>query len=103
MFSALALALALATPLPAPAQPRQCAARATILGTLADTFGETRRGVGVAGASGGQSAVVELFAAPQTGTWTITVTLPNGITCLLASGQGWEAVAEERPATGDPA
>ncbi len=103
MFSALALALALAAPLPTQAQPRQCAARATILATLGDTFRETRRGMGVAGATAGATAVVELFASAETGTWTITITLPNGRTCLIASGQGWEGVVEEVPAKGDPA
>jgi hypothetical protein len=59
-------------------------------------FGETRRGMGLAG----QSAVVELFASAETGTWTVTATLADGTTCLVASGQGWEPVTEELPASG---
>jgi hypothetical protein len=63
---------------------------------LAERYGETRRSVGVAG----EAAVMELFAADATGTWTITITLPDGQMCLMASGGGYEVVTEERPARG---
>mgnify|MGYP006388187339 CR=1 FL=1 len=66
---------------------------------FADRYGETRRTVGIAG----QSAVMELFASDTSGTWSITMTLPDGQMCLMASGSNYEAVAEELPAKGDPA
>ena len=47
--------------------------------------------------------VMELFASADTGSWTITVTLPEGTTCLVASGQNFEPITEELPAKGDPA
>jgi hypothetical protein len=31
-----------------------------------------------------------VFASEASGTWTITVTLPDGRTCLIASGRDWE-------------
>jgi len=77
----------------------QCDARDRVLALLADRYGETRRSVGIAG----ESAVMELFAADATGTWSITVTLPDGQMCLMASGSGYEAVTEALPAQGDPA
>lgn len=77
----------------------QCDARDRVLSFLADRYGETRRSVGLAG----EGTVMELFAADDTGTWTITVTLPNGQTCLVASGAEFEAVTEELPAKGTPA
>jgi hypothetical protein len=43
---------------------------------------------------------MELYAADTTGTWTITVTLPDGQMCLMASGVGYEPVTEEMPARG---
>jgi len=39
----------------------------------------------------------------DTGTWTITLTTPNGLTCLVASGQSWEELAEALPPDGDDA
>lgn len=83
----------------AQSQPRQCGARDAVLSTLAGTFGETRRGLGLAG----NGAVVELFASAETGSWTVTVTLASGMTCLVASGEGWTAVDDRLPADGAPA
>jgi hypothetical protein len=46
---------------------------------------------------GANNAVVEVFASEETGTWTITVTMPSGLTCLVASGQSFETLAEALP------
>ncbi|WP_298850601.1 hypothetical protein [uncultured Ruegeria sp.] len=75
------------------AQGQNCAPRKDVLERLTDTYGETRRGLGLAR----QGAVMELFASNQSGSWTITVTLPNGVTCLVASGQAFEDVADALP------
>lgn len=77
----------------------QCDLRDRVVALLADRYGETRRSVGIAG----EAAVMELFAADDTGTWTITMTLPDGQMCLMASGSGYETVTEELPAKGRPA
>lgn len=74
----------------------QCAERARIVERLATGFGETRRSLGLAA----NNAVMEVFASEETGSWTITVTLANGMTCLVASGQNFEAVSETLPAKG---
>lgn len=77
----------------------QCDSRETVTALLADRYGETRRAIGIAG----QSAVMELFAADATGTWSITMTLPDGRMCLMASGSNYETVTDELPAGGNPA
>ena len=77
----------------------QCDSRETVMALLADRYGETRRALGIAG----QSAVMELFAAESTGTWSITLTLPDGRMCLMASGSNYETVTEDLPAKGNPA
>ena len=46
---------------------------------------------------GANNAIVEVFASDQTGSWTITVTAPGGLTCLVASGQAFEELAEALP------
>jgi hypothetical protein len=74
----------------------QCDARDRVLQLLADRFGETRRAVGIAG----ETAVMELYAADDTGTWTITMTLPDGRMCRMASGSGYEDLREDLPAKG---
>jgi len=82
------------------AEGRQnCAPRALVLERLADKYGETRQSVGL----GTNNAVVEVFASTDSGSWTITVTMPNGLTCLVASGQSFEALAEALPPKGNDA
>ncbi|WP_128515067.1 hypothetical protein [Tabrizicola thermarum] len=77
----------------------QCDSREAVTALLADRYGETRRSIGIAG----QAAVMELFASDATGTWSITLTLPDGRMCLMASGSNYEALTEDLPAGGDPA
>ncbi len=77
----------------------QCDTREAVTALLSESYAETRRAVGIAG----QAAVMELFASDDTGTWSITMTLPDGRMCLMASGSNYEVVTEELPATGDPA
>ena len=76
-----------------------CDSREAVTALLADRYGETRRALGIASGS----AVMELFAAEATGTWSITLTLPDGRMCLMASGSNYEPVTEDRPAKGAPA
>ncbi|SHJ42132.1 hypothetical protein SAMN05444404_2037 [Ruegeria lacuscaerulensis ITI-1157] len=75
------------------AQTPNCAPRPDVLQRLAETYGETRRGIGMAR----QGTVMEVFASDETGTWTIIVTLPNGLTCLVAAGEAYETLAEALP------
>ncbi|SNS80990.1 hypothetical protein [Antarctobacter heliothermus] len=79
--------------------PRHCAPRHEVVDRLAAKFGETRQSMGL----GANNAVMELFASPDSGSWTITVTMANGITCLVASGQAFEELAEALPPKGDDA
>ena len=80
-------------------QANNCAPREVVVDRLATGYGETRQSMGL----GAQGAVVEVFASDDTGTWTITVTMPNGMTCLVASGQSFEALAEALPPKGNDA
>ncbi|OED46305.1 hypothetical protein [Leisingera sp. S232] len=94
---ALPLALAAVTmaAAPAAAQSRNCAPREAVVKRLAEKYGESRQSIGM----GQQGMVMETFASDETGSWTITVTTPNGMTCLVASGQSYEVLAEAPPNT----
>ncbi|MEO9575156.1 MAG: hypothetical protein ABJ263_07275 [Tateyamaria sp.] len=80
-------------------QSRNCGPRELVVNRLAEGFGETRQSMGL----GANNAVIEVFASEEAGTWTITVTSPNGVTCLVASGQAFEELAEALPAKGNDA
>lgn len=77
----------------------KCAPRDIVVERLASKYGETRQSIGL----GANNAVVEVFASDVSGSWTITVTSATGITCLVASGQAFETLAEVRAAPGKDA
>lgn len=94
----MGLSVLLATPVAAQTAAN-CAPREIIVEKLAEKYGETRQSMGL----GANNAVIEVFASEETGTWTITVTSVHGMTCLVASGQAFEALAESLPASGNDA
>jgi hypothetical protein len=65
-----------------------CAPRQQVIDQLRDTYGETRQSVGLSS----EETLVEIYASRTSGSWTITVTLPTGITCLVASGLAFESM-----------
>lgn len=72
-----------------------CAPRDQVIAQLEDEYGETRRGVGLQN----RGAVVEVYASDATGTWSILVTRPDGVACLVAAGEAWiETEAAPGPA-----
>lgn len=100
MFGAMGFTiLALAAHSATAQNVRNCAPRDVVVERLAEKYGESRQSVGL----GANNAMVEVFAADETGTWTITVTMANGVTCLVASGQAYEAIADALPAKGSDA
>lgn len=77
----------------AQAQTGNCSDHETMVRHLAEGWGESRQSI----ALDASNAVVELFASPETGTWTLTVTRPGGPTCMIASGHAFEMLAEPLP------
>ncbi|GGA28835.1 hypothetical protein [Neptunicoccus cionae] len=73
---------------PAYSQQASCAERTQVVERLQSKYGETRRSVGLAANNG----VVEVFASDNSGSWTIVITLPNGMTCLVAAGDSYETL-----------
>jgi hypothetical protein len=86
----LALALSAGA---AQAQALSCADHATMVRHLAEGWGESRQSIALDAAN----SVVEVFASPETGTWTMTVTEPGGPTCMVASGHSFEMLFEPLP------
>lgn len=81
------------------AQPVQCGTHDSVAEALASQFGEQAHAMGLAE----DNTVMELYASAQSGTWTLTVTLPNGTTCLVAAGANFETVEPAKAAKGAPA
>ena len=70
----------------AQATPNYCAARDVVTEQLATHFGEVRQAQGLAR----EDQLIEVYASPDTGSWTITVTYADGTTCLVAAGQAYQ-------------
>lgn len=91
--SALALAAFLTVSTaasPVAAQQMRCAPHEEVERHLAERFAEQPVGIGVTL----QGALMEVFAGPE-GTWTVVVSNPNGITCMVAAGEGWRTLIPE--------
>ena len=91
--ASIAVALLGATPQAKAEGGQPCAERAEVVRKLEERFGETLRSVGLHQGDG----VVEVYSSEATGTWTILMTRPDGMSCLLAAGELWEQDA--RPIT----
>lgn len=98
-MTALAAATVLTAATAHAQQARNCGPRELVVNRLAEGYGETRQSIGLAA----NNAVIEVFASDESGTWTILVTSPNGTSCLVASGQAYETLAEALPAKGSDA
>jgi len=79
---------------PAQAQRQQCDERTKVLGHLAKKYQEAPVAIGVTSAGG----LVEVLSTGDGNTWTIIVSNPNGVSCLLAAGEGWRAIQFDKSA-----
>ncbi len=62
-----------------------CGERGAIVASLEKTYSEAPVSMGL----GSNGAIIEVFASPS-GTFTIILTRPNGLTCVMAAGENWE-------------
>lgn len=69
-----------------------CLARENLVETLEGRYKESLFGIGISNGN-----LMELWTSPETGTFTVVLSAPNGISCALASGKGWEEAPESTP------
>ncbi len=86
MIATLAALPLLGSPAPAGAQARvPCIATETMRERLHDQYGEQPVSVGL----GSNGAVFEIYASAN-GTFSIVMSMANGFSCMMASGNNWE-------------
>lgn len=83
---------------PAHAQQQQCAEREVIVDVLFDKYNEVPVTMGLADSG----HFVETFASAKTGTWTVVATYPDGVACLILSGQSFEMLGFQNEIKGEP-
>lgn len=82
---------------PAEAQSANCRPRPIIVALLSDRYGESLLGRGLMPSG----LMLELFAAPS-GTWTLVVSQPDGVSCMTAAEEAWHMPAPADAIEGDP-
>lgn len=70
------------------AEAARCRPRADVVADLAKRYGEQATWIGLSTAG----HVVEVWANPETGTWTILTTAPAGPTCIQGAGEAAQAL-----------
>jgi hypothetical protein len=79
---------ATATAIPAQADDvNNCAKRDQVVTRLQQDFSEQLTAGGLQ--DSGTAGVVEVWASPETGTFTVMMTRPDGVSCILATGTDW--------------
>lgn len=76
-------------PVAAAQASNNCGPRAEVVKHLATEYKEQTAAVGITESG---SAVYEILASADGATWTLLYSLPNGLSCLMATGQSWQSV-----------
>lgn len=86
---AVLAALAACTPTLAPAQEAgRCGPREMGVETLKQQYREHKVAQGLTE----EGLMIEVFASEDGSTFTVFLSLPNGISCVVSTGQGWTQI-----------
>lgn len=89
-----ALSLVMMAPAFAQSQGSQCARHDQVVAAITgEKYNETRRAMATTTVATGTN-LVEVFAS-KAGTWTVIVSTPTGLSCIVASGESWEELPPE--------
>jgi hypothetical protein len=71
---------------PAASETEGCSARAEIVNYLSSEIQEAPVAIGMTN----DGRLLEILSSRAGGSWTMLVTLPNGISCPVAAGENWQ-------------
>ncbi len=71
--------------LPTPAGAVECGRHEKVIQLLGTRYQETRKAMGLVSTRG----MMEVYVSAA-GTWTVLLTSPEGIACIVAAGDAWE-------------
>lgn len=86
-------ALAAASPVVA---QQTCGPHSGVAAYLAENYSESRELIGLSS----DGLVMELYAS-EGGSWTLTATSPDGVTCLIGAGIAYQYLDEPLPPQGE--
>lgn len=79
-------AICAAFSLPVAAQQAPCGPHAEITRSLAERWGEHSAGMGIVA----NGVLMELMTNAQTGSFTVVMTQPGGVACVILAGDNWQ-------------
>lgn len=77
-----------------PAFAAQCGGQDEVAKALADQFGEVVQAQGITA----DGRLLQVWANPKTGSWTVTMSTPGGILCLVTAGERFQIAKPGEPA-----
>jgi hypothetical protein len=80
-----------------------CGPRMAIAYKLANEYLESPLIFGTPGEAPQPDAITEIWGNPETGTWTIVVSKPDGSACVVSGGHNLALIPYVAPITGAPA
>src|SRR5262245_2266306 len=84
-------AVAAAAPALAAQPPPACGPHADVVKALGSKFHETQSATALTSAG----TLLEVLTADDGATWTIIVSRPDGLSCVVAAGQNWQDKANQ--------
>ncbi len=84
-----------------PAHAANCANRDLVVERLQSKYDESFAAGGLQ-SSRTKQGLVEVWASHKTGTFTVMLTTPEGMTCVLATGTDWHQIDPKDNETGTP-
>ena len=84
-----------------PVQAAACANRTDVVDRLQSKYSEVLTAGGLQSARPVQN-MVEVWSSPQTGTFTVILTNPSGVSCIVATGTDWFQQAPKETPAGQP-
>ncbi|WP_294609562.1 hypothetical protein [Roseovarius sp.] len=85
-------AAALAPPQPAHAQGLACLARDALVEQLEGRYREHLTGGGLQN----PQQLLEVWTSSESGSFTVFITRPDGVSCIVATGRHWNAATQTR-------
>jgi hypothetical protein len=79
-------AVAMSHPAAAEQAPSACGPHPDVVKALGDRFHETQSATALTSAG----TLLEVLTATDGSTWTIIVSRPDGLSCVVAAGQNWQ-------------
>ena len=73
------------------AEAAKCGERAKLVSMLKKRYKEEPVGLGI---SQKNTEAFEIFVSEK-GTWTVTMTMSNGLTCVMAVGHSWQTLPKK--------